>query len=118
MGRCGCSPQEVHDCMCATEDTDTIEQTGSGLAGDPFSWNARIDPIAGNLLEDSAAGLRVLTPDDISDPPHATMYMTGLYEHSSGAGAGGAQTIPFDAVSEDNRSMFVVGTNSLDIVVP
>lgn len=116
-GRCGCDPQSVAACQCSTEDTDTINQTGAGLAGDPFSWDVIVDPISGNILEDSAAGLRVLVPDDVADPPHATMVMASLYAHTSGTGAGGAEAIPFDSVSEDNRSHWN-GAGGLDIVVP
>lgn len=75
-GRCGCQ----RTCSCCTVGTDTISVGGSGSAGACFRPEAKIAPVAGNVLVSDPDGLGLLVllcAVDPSGDPVPTDPVTG-----------------------------------------
>lgn len=59
MSRCRCDPNVVAECLCSFVDSTSINFSGSGSTGSPFTGAVILDPDAGNQAEITASGLLV-----------------------------------------------------------
>lgn len=58
---CRCSPLVVSSCLCSSDSTATITESGDGSPGFPFTYDARLSATVGNKLSEAADGLLVET---------------------------------------------------------